>query len=589
MVTGRPRMISKSSMKSARCMGRSCSSAARRSASVSARIISRITVIRSAGKNMCSLRQRPMPSALNSRAMRASAGVSALARTPRSRTASAQSSSSEKAPPSSGGIICGAPTMTSPRVPSRVIERAFAEDAAVGGGHGAVGGVEAKVAGADHAGNAKTARYHRGMAGHSAADGQDAEGGVHAADVLGAGLGAHEDGGLAAGGGGLGGLGGEDDAAGGGARAGGEAGGADVARGGGVDLRVQVLDQAARLDAQQRLVAGDGAGVRQVDGDAHGGAAGAADGHGVEDGGPAALDGELDEVGVAERPGGGGGGGFELGQRRGAELVERAGGRGGAGGGALRLRPEAAAALRGAGAAVDRLEVAGAAGAGAEAEREALDDEAEAGVGRRALGLAQDARRGAGPGAGHGAGGGLELGGGVGGPGLAGLLLENFQHISGLRGGVVRVAAEGGVEVLGVDPVHGVGEAGDEAAVEAEGGRGADALGETGDGRVGEADVEHGAGAAPGALLRAAAEREQGSGRQRGRQAGHRAAGGEGGDAGEGEGDARRDRQAEGGQARQVGGAAAVAVGADGVAGVEADDRAGQRADDLLRLHCSAA
>ena len=39
--------------------------------------------------------------------------------------------------------------------------------------------------------------------------------------------------------------------------------------------------------------------------------------------------------------------------------------------------------------------VAGAAGAGAEAEREALDDEAEAGVLGRALGLAQDARRGA--------------------------------------------------------------------------------------------------------------------------------------------------------------------------------------------------
>ena len=102
-------------------------------------------------------------------------------------------------------------------------------------------------------------------------------------------------------------------------------------------------------------------------------------------------------------------------------------------------------------------------------------------------------------------------------------------------------------------------------------------LGEAGDGRVGEADVEHGAGAAPGALLGAAAEREEGAGRERGGEVGHRAAGGEVGDAGEGEGDAGRDRQAEGGQAREVGGAAAVAVGADGVAGVEADDGAGQR------------
>ena len=114
-------MMSKSSMKSARCIGRSCSSAARRSASVSARIISRITVMRSASKNMCSLRQRPRPSTRNSRAMRASAGVSALARTPRSRAASAQSRSSEKAPPSSGGIMAGAPAITSPRVPSTVI------------------------------------------------------------------------------------------------------------------------------------------------------------------------------------------------------------------------------------------------------------------------------------------------------------------------------------------------------------------------------------------------------------------------------------------------------------------------------------
>ena len=79
---------------------------------------------------------------------------------------------------------------------------------------------------------------------------------MHAADVLGAGLEAHEDRGLVLGGGGLGGLGGEDDAAGGGAGAGGEAVGEDVAGGGGVDLRVQVLDQAARLDAEQRLARG---------------------------------------------------------------------------------------------------------------------------------------------------------------------------------------------------------------------------------------------------------------------------------------------------------------------------------------------
>ena len=49
--------------------------------SLSARIISRTATMRSPSKNMCSVRQRPMPSAPNARAARASVGVSALART----------------------------------------------------------------------------------------------------------------------------------------------------------------------------------------------------------------------------------------------------------------------------------------------------------------------------------------------------------------------------------------------------------------------------------------------------------------------------------------------------------------------------
>ena len=81
IVTGRPAMISNSSRKSERCIGSSLSSAARRSFSVSARIISRMATMRSPSKNMCSVRQSPMPSAPNERAMRASAGVSALVRT----------------------------------------------------------------------------------------------------------------------------------------------------------------------------------------------------------------------------------------------------------------------------------------------------------------------------------------------------------------------------------------------------------------------------------------------------------------------------------------------------------------------------
>ena len=64
-------------------------SAAARSASSSARIICarRRCVL---AKNMCSVRHRPMPSAPNARATRASCGVSALVRTPSRRVRSAQ-------------------------------------------------------------------------------------------------------------------------------------------------------------------------------------------------------------------------------------------------------------------------------------------------------------------------------------------------------------------------------------------------------------------------------------------------------------------------------------------------------------------
>ena len=76
-------MARKIPMKSSRWNGRSLLTAARRATVPSeAMIISRTIEIRSAAKNMCSVRTRPMPSAPNSRARRASSGVSALARTP---------------------------------------------------------------------------------------------------------------------------------------------------------------------------------------------------------------------------------------------------------------------------------------------------------------------------------------------------------------------------------------------------------------------------------------------------------------------------------------------------------------------------
>src|SRR6185437_7120526 len=67
--------------------------ARRRPASSRATIISRIALMRSPSKNMCSVRHSPIPSAPKLRATRASRGVSALARTLSVRTSSAQPSS----------------------------------------------------------------------------------------------------------------------------------------------------------------------------------------------------------------------------------------------------------------------------------------------------------------------------------------------------------------------------------------------------------------------------------------------------------------------------------------------------------------
>ena len=66
-----------------------------------------------------------MPSAPNERATRASAGVSALARTFIRRTPSAQVISVEKSPESSGFVIGAAPCITSPAAPSMVMTSPF--------------------------------------------------------------------------------------------------------------------------------------------------------------------------------------------------------------------------------------------------------------------------------------------------------------------------------------------------------------------------------------------------------------------------------------------------------------------------------
>ena len=101
--------------------GSSRSSASRRPPSFSARIISWTTGSRFSPKNMCSVRQRPMPSAPRPRARIASAGLSAFARTFSRRSSSAQPRIVSKSSFISGGTSSIAPTNTSPVPPSIVI------------------------------------------------------------------------------------------------------------------------------------------------------------------------------------------------------------------------------------------------------------------------------------------------------------------------------------------------------------------------------------------------------------------------------------------------------------------------------------
>ena len=81
--------------------------------------------IRFSSKNMCSVRQSPIPSAPNLTAARASAGVSALARTLSLRAASAHFISVANSPASSGSRIATLPASTCPVEPSMVIVSPF--------------------------------------------------------------------------------------------------------------------------------------------------------------------------------------------------------------------------------------------------------------------------------------------------------------------------------------------------------------------------------------------------------------------------------------------------------------------------------
>ena len=102
-------------------MGSSSASASRRPSSSEAMIIARIFGWRSSAMNMCSVRQRPMPSAPSSRARTASSGVSAFVRTPRRRISSAHSSTRSKFGFTSASTSGTSSSVTQPLVPSIAI------------------------------------------------------------------------------------------------------------------------------------------------------------------------------------------------------------------------------------------------------------------------------------------------------------------------------------------------------------------------------------------------------------------------------------------------------------------------------------
>ena len=159
--------------------------------------------------------------------------------------------------------------------------------------------VDADGAGARHARLAHAAGNHRRVAGHAAAGGEDALGGVHAVDVFGAGLDADQDDRLALAGEALGLLRREHGFAAGGPRRCRETGGEHVALGLRVDGGVQELVERGRVDAHHRLVRLDQPFLDHVDGDLEGGLGRPLAAAGLQHPQLAALDGELDVLHLA--------------------------------------------------------------------------------------------------------------------------------------------------------------------------------------------------------------------------------------------------------------------------------------------------
>ena len=172
-------------------------------------------------------------------------------------------------------------------------------EGATAGREGAGALIDRDFPGPRDAGPAHAARHHGGVAGHAAARGDDAPGGMHAADVLGAGFLAHQDDGVAQLAHALGLVGVEHDLAGGGPGRGRQAGGDDMTDGVRVQGRMQQLVEGGRIDPADGLVATDDPLGRQIDGDLQGRLAGALAVTGLQHPEAALFDRELDVLHVA--------------------------------------------------------------------------------------------------------------------------------------------------------------------------------------------------------------------------------------------------------------------------------------------------
>ena len=374
----------------------------------------------------------------------------------------------------------------------------------------------------------------------------------------------------------------------------------------GVDLGVKVLDQAARVDAEQRLLAADRAGVGEVDRDLHGGARGASHRDRVHDRDGAILDDEIDHVGVAHACRGGHGGLVGGGKRVGGAVGERACGVGRRLERQDRARREVSVALGlravgadaggRAGAAVDELDLPRAALTGAEGERHPLHHEPEPRILRCTFGLSQNSRRGRAPCPCHRPCGECDLFFGRLGPGLPGFLLverERGGHERAERrrtgvGVAAQMVAGEGLELLGIDPVDPLAEARDRACEVAQRRRLSDGSRELRDAVRRGAEVQDCGRPAPRAFLGARPKHEERAWRDDERQRRQRPAVCERVDALEGERDPLRNRQVEGGEPRERRRPPPIGGRTDRGPGIEPDDGILRVADDLLGLHCGA-